>query len=525
MQRFPLNIDEVAHTVFEEDRQAAIAHAQRRETNIHLEPVTPPGNFLATLYPYQAEGVAFLLANERALLADGLGLGKTYTSLGAVAAVGAQSTLVVVQAHLQHQWKRMIGMLFDAPTQYQLRLDAMVDEAAERSKHLVHICRGLKPYDLPDAPFLIIHYGLLRGWKEVLMERPFDVVIFDEVQEVRRTGTQKYSAASIASGLAKNVWGLSGTPVYNYGGEIWAVMNVIDHQCLSTKDAFTREWCDGYLSDKVTKPNVLGDYMRREGMMIRRRSEDVQAQLPPVRRVVHHVDHDEAKYAKLMREAMTLVDEYTNVVEFTKRGQVGRQIERLTREATGIAKAPYVAEFVRLLIEGGEVPLVFAWHHAVHDILYERIRARTINDIGRITGRQSTKEKERALYMFQRGMLSSLIISLRSGAGLDGLQERATVIVFAELDWTPPVHSQCEGRIARLGVNDQLSSVLSYYCVTDVGMDEIMQDALGLKVQQITGIMGDRVETEEDKALAQQVAEQRMAKLVARLKAERKRNA
>jgi hypothetical protein len=50
----------------------------------------------------------------------------------------------------------------------------------------------------------------------------------------------------------------------------------------------------------------------------------------------------------------------------------------------------------------------------------------------RITGRENEFEKWGALEAFQTGKSNVCIISLRA-AGLDGLQERGKIVVFAEL--------------------------------------------------------------------------------------------
>jgi SNF2 family DNA or RNA helicase len=76
-------------------------------------------------------------------------------------------------------------------------------------------------------------------------------------------------------------------------------------------------------------------------------------------------------------------------------------------------------------------------------------------------------------------------MSLRSGAGLDGLQDVCNTIVFGELDWSPGVHEQCTGRVYRDG---QEHGSVAYYLVSEDGSDPIVADVLGLKKQQIEGI-------------------------------------
>lgn len=282
MLRYPLAVDSPVD--FATHRQRAIEHALRRAVNDGPQvPAEPPATFAGTLYEFQAQAVTFLTANQRCLLADDMGLGKTVEALAALSMVDAFPCCIVVPANVQRQWQRQCGRW--------LRLGRSLLEDPD-GVSISHVVRGLRPYELPRLPVTIIHYGLLRGWKETLPSLGFKAVIFDEIQELRHTGTEKYSAASLLAGECRYVWGLSGTPVYNYGDEMWSVMNILDYHCLGDADSFSREWCTGYQSKVVSKTTELGDYLRREGLMIRRRKSEVQSQLPPKRRAVIAVDKD-----------------------------------------------------------------------------------------------------------------------------------------------------------------------------------------------------------------------------------------
>lgn len=510
MLRFPLEIKNPAR--FAEDRNKALAHAARRDTNHRLAPAAPPPTLQGELFPYQAEAVSFLLANERTLLADDMGLGKTVTALAALAAAEAFPAIVVVPTNVQRQWQSMAGAWLNMPTPGQ----ALWWETSEdRGKRLCHIVKGLRPYEIPKVPITIIHYGLLRGWKNVLPELGYRAVVFDEVQELRHTGTEKYSAASLLAGSTQYAWGLSGTPIYNYGIEFWAVSNILDYHCLGDSDSFTREWCTGYGSKQVAKPDVLGDYLRREGLMLRRRKGDVQKQLPPKRRTPVQVDNDASKYNALIAEAVKLAHRYDQITDWHERGHTKRRIGEEARQATGVAKAPYVAEFVKTLLEAGERVLLYAHHHAVHDALAEELAQW---HPARITGRETHGEKEAAIQAFAGGRTNLVQLAIRGAAGLDGLQGSGTCVVFAELDWSPAVHTQCEDRLHRIGVDKSLESILCYYLVSDTGSDETMQQALGLKIGQFVGLMGDRAESDQDRALADQAVQRHLDTIIDRLK-------
>ena len=96
-------------------------------------------------------------------------------------------------------------------------------------------------------------------------------------------------------------------------------------------------------------------------------------------------------------------------------------------------------------------------------------------------------QKERAVARFMAGETPLCVISLRAASGLN--LQRASCVVFGELDWSPAVHSQAEDRAHRMGQQD---SILCYYLVAPQGSDRDMQDALGLKVSQFVALMGDR---------------------------------
>ena len=62
----------------------------------------------------------------------------------------------------------------------------------------------------------------------------------------------------------------------------------------------------------------------------------------------------------------------------------------------------------------------------------------------------------------------------------------------------------------------QTDSILCYYLVSQGGSDQEMQDALGLKVSQFVGLMGDTPQSEADALLGAQEARQHVERLVQR---------
>ncbi|MBQ4086542.1 MAG: DEAD/DEAH box helicase [Clostridia bacterium] len=568
MLRYPLEIKESDRPRWESALEEAREYAARRQAAMHApQSATPPeGSFSGQLKEFQKEGLAYLLSGRRCLLADEMGLGKTVQALAFLASTASYPAVIVAPPHLVRNWTREIERFLNGTIEpkktgaepadgpraqvgksFTDSSDSFTDPAPGPRAHAnaaadahagdpaagprahanaaadaragaikdtapgprVHVIKGLTPYPLPDAEVYIIHYLLLRGWKDVLPELGFQTVVFDEIQELRRAGTSKYSAASLLSTACTNVVGLSGTPIYNTGGEIWNVVNILDFHFLGDWESFTREWCYGYNTNVVQKPELLGEYLRREGIMLRRLKRDVLSQLPPKRCLVQEIDWDDSVYRSMMLPAMDMLRQLRFETDESRRAILEDQVCQRERQATGLAKAPYVAAFVRSLVEGGEKVLLFAHHHAVMDLYKQELKS--LHPVF-ITGRENDKQKDAALNKFMTGGTDLCVISLRSASGLN--LQRASCVVFGELDWSPAVHSQAEDRAHRIGQQD---SIACYYLVSPKGSDRDMQDALGLKVSQFVEMMGDNIGREDDSFLMESEARERVKKLVSRL--------
>jgi len=487
MHRFPLDIKDISEWL--KELEGAQEHFQKQESILKMPTkIAPSPKFKGKLLEFQKEGLAFLLHNPRSLLADEMGLGKTIMGLSWLISLKCGPPyIVVVPPHILRQWKSEIYKFLGENT-------------------AVHIIKGLKPYDLPLAHIYLIHYYILRGWKNYLPEFGFNACIFDEIQELRRDVSEKYNGASLLAEATENVIGLSGTPVYNYGNEIYNVLNILEYHCLGDPFSFRREWCDGDYSKYVTKPAILGDFLKEEGLMLRRRKEEVLSELPPKRRLVQKIDVDTGKFDSMIASVVDNAKAIPEIKDAFERGRSLREAINETRMITGIAKAHYVCAFVKTLLEAGETVVLYAHHHRVMDIYMEELKE---HYPVMISGRQTGKVKDLAQKAFMNGDTDLILVSLRSATGLN--LQRARCAVFGELDWSPAVHSQSEDRLHRIGQKD---SVLCYYLVCPAGTDMDMQETLGLKTSQFVNIMGDKAETEDDKLMAQVDVKEHMKKVL-----------
>jgi len=265
-------------------------------------------------------------------------------------------------------------------------------------------------------------------------------------QELRHSGTQKYNAAKHIAEACQFRLGTSATPIYNYGGEIWNIVDVLSPDTLGTWDEFNREWCTYQFGDnkaKIKDPAAFGLYAREMGVMLRRTRIEVKRELPQITVVPHRIDANPAVIEHLKGQAIELAKLILKQTQDFKgqKMQAAGEFDMRMRQATGIAKAPYVAEFVKFLVEDNDEPVVlYGWHREVYSIWMERLK-----DLKPVmyTGSESPTQKEASKQAFLKGESKVMIISLRAGAGMDGLQDICHLCVFGELDWSPGVHEQC----------------------------------------------------------------------------------
>jgi SWI/SNF-related matrix-associated actin-dependent regulator 1 of chromatin subfamily A len=507
MQRYPVAIDAGARGAWEAQYAEAI-RSYRCRALAPSEAARSRGRFKGELKPFQMEGVQFLLANARGILADDMGLGKTVQALAAAEALDEWPIVVVAQPHVQSHWVAKIPEFLVAE---KARQGFLRDAGALTFADL----RGMKVDPaIPAADIYVVHYLVLHAWTDFLIERGVKVAIFDEVQEFRAKGTRKRAALEALVKATNCAWGLSGTPIYNHGVEMLNVMDGVNPGCLGTRVDFQLRWCDAYDPRIVKEPEALGQYLTARGLLMRRRKKEVQSQLPSKMRVIETIDGDNASFAEMIKEAVRLAKE-AEFDDAFERGRKEAEALRSARQATGRAKAAAAAAFITSLLEADQPTLVFAHHHVVHDALLAALEK--FGPVS-ITGRESMAEKDYNRRLYMDGETNVCILALRAATGIDGLQHRTQNVVFVEFDWSPAVHSQAEDRAHRMGQQHQ---VMVYYLKAEMGTDPEMISLLGVKEAQALGILGDAGDSQTDANIARETAESKKAAILDMLRSMR----
>lgn len=490
-KRYEIEVEDEGYL---ESKYQAIKQEEKRVQEFLESPEshTYVSDLSVPLRDYQLQSVELLKRSKRMILGDDLGLGKTASAIGGFRLDGSLPALVVTLSHLPQQWKKEI--------------ERFTPELK------VHIIKQMKHYDVnKDGPVdvLIITYHKLAAWKDYLAKR-CKYVIFDETQELRSwkysSSPKKYKAAKSISDAAQYVIGLSATPIYNFGGEFYSVMNAIRPNLFGSWKEFYETWCSGSWDyARLRDPKAFGSFIRQRGAFIRRTRKDVQRELPKLQRIPHTIEVDESTLDEVQDSCSELAKIILSdaPLEKGKRMQLAQEFSSQLRQATGVAKAGYVAEFTKMILSSEEKVVVYSWHRAVYEILLKKLK--DFNPV-MYTGSESAAEKERSKEKFIHGDSRVMLMSIRSGAGLDGLQDVCRTVILGELDWSPGVIEQAIGRVDRDGQKDP---VTAYYLVADCGIDPIMSDILGVKRYQIENVKDPNLDNLEE----MEIDEDRIRKL------------
>ena len=408
-----------------------------------------------------------------------MGLGKTIQICGLLNKIPAElrTVLIVVPASLKLNWRNELNRWLVIPR----RIDVV-----NGGKELI-----------PDDPdIVIINYDVLAKHSEQLTSIEWSCAVYDESHYLKNPKT-------IRTGMALQIrarrrYALTGTPVPNRPIELQPVLSYLAPEEFGGKASwykFAERYCAGHRNrwgyDATGSSNL--DELRkrlRSTVMIRREKSEVLTDLPAKRRQVIVLPAD--KYKEVLRaersahrvdealaEALTMI-ESGGTVDFSEMSKV--------RHETALEKGPAVVEHLTAIDE----PVVVFAHH--RDVMAEI--AQSLEDQGRrvvmLHGEHSAEERDRSVRDFMEGRADVFIGGMKS-AGVGITLTRASVCVFAEMDWTPATLDQAEDRLHRIS---QHSPVLCQHLVIDQSLDHRVIDLIVSKQGVISEVMQKQTKTE-----------------------------
>lgn len=417
------------------------------------------------LWDFQRADLSYALARKHTLVGDQPGLGKTPIAIQFANEIQAKHVAVICPANIRLQWANKIREWSRMSWE---KGGACVVNSITKGKHGVVPTDGEYP-----ATWNIVSYDLARTRDvgRALAREHYDLLILDEAHYLKSDDSKRKRAVfgggdnpefSPIATQAQRVLALTGTPLPNRPREAYTLARGLCFDSIDwmSEDRFKSRFNPSILIDGTRRDGTPFRYVDersgrhgelqarlRSNFMTRHLKREVMPQLKlPVFDLIQVEETQMVKQALHAERLLDIDPESLEGCDATVLGHIA-----VARRMMGTAMAPQVADYIEMLIDGGEDKLVlFAWHIEVLNILEERLRK---HGVLRIDGSTSATQKQKRVERFiaDRG-IKVIIGNMQSmGVGTDGLQEVCWHGLIAEPSWTPGDNIQAFDRLDRGG--------------------------------------------------------------------------
>lgn len=455
---------------------------------------------LPNLHDFQRHNVRRTMTAKAICLNDGMGLGKTYCGLAHLQGLidlGRADTCVVVtkKSVVNTSWKARLEDAFPHLT-YKIITGDM--PAAKRSKLWAE-----RP--LPDV-FVCNFELMINRTDGLLMLNLFRnnrvVLIGDEVQYLRNVQTQRHQAWLALADKAVSILPMTGTPVQTSPMDFYGMLSAMRYPNLPNERKWILEWCNWKLV-KVPAPMTRRGYHEiivpldfKKGKMqeLREillhwfiRNPPSMITLPPVREMVREIEltpHERKLYAEAEGKLAAARQAAAGGNDFALRQALKDALADHSevraicsgKRAKGVpAKDQELIDLLPELIADDRKVVVYSpFKESLRRLMtYEEVR--DCNPVT-IIGDDSGAQRGRNVQRFMTDQACRILFMSDAGAeGVDGLQAKASRIIFFDRIYNPAQEDQIFARVHRQG---QTEEVLKIKFLTKGTIEETIDDKL-----------------------------------------------
>ncbi len=436
-----------------------------------------PDTFLATLRPYQSQGVDWLQflgsAGLGGVLADDMGLGKTVQTLAHLMIEKAagrldRPSLIVCPTSLIPNWMAEAHRF--APELSVLALHGAARKASFKA--------------IGDNDVVLSTYPLLTRDADVLLAQDWHMVILDEAQSIKNPNAETTRQALRLK--ARQRLCLSGTPLQNHLGELWSLFDFLAPGFLGGQKSFKSRYRTPIEKHGDVEQQALLT-RRIRPFMLRRTKEEVVTELPPKTEIIEPVEMEAnqravyeairlSMHAKvqaaiaakgLARSGIIILDALLKMRQACCDPRL-LKLKTVAKSKAGSAKLDRLMEMLAIMFAEGRRVLLFSQFTEMLALIQERLEADGVAFV-KLTG--DTKDRSTPVKTFQAGDVPLFLISLKAGGVGLNLTAADTVIHYDPW-WNPAVEDQATDRAHRIG---QTKKVFVHRLVTLGTIEEKME--------------------------------------------------
>lgn len=444
------------------------------------------------LFEHQKSGIEFLKKTKKCILADEMGLGKTRQAIIAAGEEAKGGVIVVCPASLKINWKREILSVY---------ADATVEIITSESYSGVHAGWNIINYDILEKQLDLIEQLIEGGAKTLIL----DEAHYIKGKSIRATAIvggkikKKASGTQVMfDGIAKKmerVYCLTGTPLMNRPIELFNLLRAIGHDLGSVRAYFAKRYCGAYLKTIIRRaPLPTIRYLDESGatnlpelarliqpVMIRRKKKEV-LDLPP--KIVSIMEceltnewqktYDNAweDYLRFLAEHPDETRDMEGILTARHLVEVGKLKQVCSR-----SKIDRMVSDIRNAIEQGQKVIVFSQYTETIRQMKEALKEKSPGNDPifpvTLTGEDDMNERQKAIDAFQNEETVKVFIANIKAGGVGITLTEASIVMFADMEWSPEIHSQAEDRAHRIGQGGTVN--VYYYIVNDTIEEDIVR--------------------------------------------------
>ncbi len=444
------------------------------------------------LRDYQLRGVAWMqrMAELGAggILADEMGLGKTIQAIALITSrMQDRPHLVVAPTSVVGNWEREFHRF--AP-----RMPVIRHHGPDRPR---------SPRELPPGHVVLTSYALMRRDAGLLSQVDWDVVVYDEAQQIKNAASKGAKAARSMEARAR--FAMTGTPIENRLSELWAILDLTNPALLGSQRRFNERfavpierWRDEEAADRLKR--LISPFVVRR----RKADPDVSVDLPPKQEItvacsltreqatLYQATIDQAFRAGLGSTAFERRGRILALLTALKQicnhpAQYVRDGGRTTGRSGKLARA---TEILGEIVASGDHALVFTQFREMGDLLGGHLREELdLPEVPFLHGGTPMAARESMVERFQDAEDAPPIMLVSLRAGGTGLNlTRATEVIHYDRWWNPAVEDQATDRVHRIG---QTRSVTVHRLVTSGTIEERISELLERKRALADAVVGE----------------------------------
>ncbi|MBL7663848.1 MAG: DEAD/DEAH box helicase [Bacteriovoracaceae bacterium] len=397
-----------------------------------------PAKFVSIARTYQITGyqwLRFLFENKfGACLADDMGLGKTLQTIMFLESIidKVNKVLIVCPVSILMNWQNEIKKFSS--------LDIGIYYGEEREFPI-------------DKKIILTSYGIMKKEAPLkLQETRFDIVIFDEVQQLKNIRSLGANSARTLTGDFRIC--LTGTPVENDISEFYNIMDI----------AIPGVWGElAFLRTNSQKKSRLMARQTVRPFIMRRTKAQVLTELPEKTEQHVYLNFESEEKQNYIKRLVQIKEQMKAVLVQKKYGEVLKNLLELRQlclwqkleTGTQSTKVNFLIETLGQVISEGHKVIVFSQFTTYLDLIQREVKKHDWK-MSRIDGTQNIKKREKEVQNFQEGDSQVFLISLKAGGfGLN--LTAASYIFLMDPWWNPAVENQAIDRAYRIGQKNNLT--------------------------------------------------------------------